>query len=73
MSVHTDTPTRMRIVKEGDNCRPWVLDGIDVNDERVDPETGRIYRAYTEEAWTFATFTEAVAALSRFPAYVQGV
>lgn len=57
---YTWRPTTLRIVREGDDERPWMLDAWD-------RETGR----YTELVWTFETFAQAVASLPDFVAELR--
>lgn len=53
--AYTSEPTKLRIVREGDDEYPWVLDAYD-------PATGK----YSNSAWSFATHAEVVSVIPDF-------
>lgn len=57
---YTTSPTALRIVREGDDVNPWVLDAWD-------RATGR----YTELVWSFETFAQCVASIPDFVAELR--
>lgn len=57
---YTSMPTKLRIVRQGDDECPWVLDAWD-------PQTGH----YSVEVWTFETFGQCVASIPDFVATVR--
>lgn len=75
MSDYTQTPTKLRIVRDEVLTDPepgsgpdliWQLDGIDTRTAYTDPATGLTRYDYTEQVWNFATHAEAVAAIPDF-------